>query len=370
MEFTQIQGRAIKGVSDWAKSKTGPQVMRLFGYAGTGKTTIAKEIAANVKGTVLFGAFTGKASMVMRKKGCAGASTLHSLIYKIDEAAVGPEPKFILNPDSALRYAKLLIVDECSMVDEFLGSDLLKFKCKILVLGDPAQLMPVKGQGYFTAPDVQPDYMLEEVHRAAAESPIIRLSMDIRNGHRLQYGDYGNDCRIIRRDQLGQKMVMGADIVICGMNKTRITLNKRIRELKGITSTYPVEGDQIICLKNDHEIGLFNGGMFTCTEAQEPDQNGLVVLKVLSQDDPNLDYPIEVMVPEKFWLGREDELHWTEKQGVQQMFYGNAITCHKAQGSEWDNIVVFDEAAIFKRDAWRWRYTAITRAAERFTYIM
>ncbi|WOL24243.1 DNA helicase [Yersinia phage fHe-Yen8-01] len=342
--------------------------MRLFGYAGTGKTTIAKAIAQDVKGTVLFGTFTGKASLVMRKKGCDNANTLHSLAYRVDdENSVGGKPAFTLNQDSAIRYSRLLIIDEASMVGPDIGADIMSFGTKVLVLGDPAQLQPVNGEGYFTS--VTPDIMLEEVHRTAADSPIIRLSMDIRNGKRLQYGSYG-DSAIIKRNQLGQRRVLESDIVICGMNQTRRTLNMRIRELNGITDKFPVAGEQLICLKNDREIGMYNGGIWKAEVAAPPDRNGLILMKVTTDDDPTIDYPVDVIVPEEFFLGTEKELHWTALTGVQQMYFGRAITCHKAQGSEWDNVTIFDEAAIFKTDAWRWRYTAITRAAEKFTLIM
>ena len=82
MQWSGQQDSALKAVSRWHKNSKGPQIFRLFGYAGTGKTTIAKEIAAAVGGGVSFGAFTGKASLVLRKKGCYGASTIHSMIYK------------------------------------------------------------------------------------------------------------------------------------------------------------------------------------------------------------------------------------------------------------------------------------------------
>ena len=84
MSWSPQQERAIADVQAWLKDPRGKQVFRLFGYAGTGKTTLAKELAATVKGTVLYATFTGKAALVLRKKGCEGASTIHSLIYKVD----------------------------------------------------------------------------------------------------------------------------------------------------------------------------------------------------------------------------------------------------------------------------------------------
>ena len=66
------------------------------------------------------------------------------------------------------------------MVDAELGRDLMSFGVPLLVLGDPAQLPPIQGGGFFT--DAEPDAMLTEVHRQAQDDPIVRLSMDIRAG--------------------------------------------------------------------------------------------------------------------------------------------------------------------------------------------
>jgi ATP-dependent exoDNAse (exonuclease V) alpha subunit len=91
-----------------------------------GKTTLAKHIAEGVDGEVVFGAYTGKAALVLRSRGCTDASTIHSLIYRSRE---GDEngPQFVLNRSSSAAKADLIIIDECSMVDEELGRDLLSF---------------------------------------------------------------------------------------------------------------------------------------------------------------------------------------------------------------------------------------------------
>src|SRR5882757_10072335 len=167
--FSPQQDAALRAVAEWLKAKPGrgntPAVFRLFGYAGTGKTTLARHLAEGVEGNVVFAAFTGKAALVMRARGCVDARTIHSLIYRPKEIE-SEEPSFVLNDDSEAAQAKLIIVDECSMVDEELGRDLLSFGRPVLVLGDPAQLPPVKGGGFFT--EAEPDFMLMEVHRQAA----------------------------------------------------------------------------------------------------------------------------------------------------------------------------------------------------------
>src|SRR5437868_11383491 len=201
-DFSPEQDAALKAVAEWLKAKPGrgnpPPIFRLFGYAGTGKTTLARHFAADVDGKVLFAAFTGKAAQVMRSKGCQGASTIHSLIYKPPDSVV-EQPSFELWDEAPASKAKLIVIDECSMVDAELGRDLKSFAVPLLVLGDPAQLPPIQGGGYFT--DAAPDAMLTEVHRQAQDDPIVRLSMIIRAGSTLRQGRYGAT-EVVRRDTL------------------------------------------------------------------------------------------------------------------------------------------------------------------------
>ena len=74
------------------------------------------------------------------------------------------------------------------MVGEDMARDLMSFKKPILVLGDPGQLPPIKGEGAFT--NVAPDIMLTEIHRQAAESAIIRLATMAREGQPIGFGSY------------------------------------------------------------------------------------------------------------------------------------------------------------------------------------
>lgn len=368
MQWSPQQQKALQAAISWANDRRAKQVLRLFGWAGTGKTTLAKEIAAAAQGSVLFGAFTGKAALVLRSKGCVGASTIHSMIYKVIEDPETGEREFKLNPDSEVGIASLVIIDECSMVDQQLGLDLLSFGTKVLVLGDPFQLPPVGGAGFFT--NHEPDIMLTEIHRQAADNPIIRMSIDVREGRWLRPGQYG-ESRVVRREEIAREdlaaLSLEADQVLVGRNRTRRTLNARMRQLKGFTSDMPQERDRLVCLKNNRMKGLLNGGIWSVVKAAN--DNRKVTMEVLPQDDPYLTAPIEVETPCEFFRGEEDKLHWKVRKQADEFDFGYALTCHKAQGSQWNNVVVFDESAAFRDDAERWLYTAVTRAAERVTVI-
>jgi len=366
------QDSALQAVARWLKATRAgaPQVFRLFGYAGAGKTTLAREIAAGVNGQVLFGAFTGKAAHVLHQKGCSGASTIHSMIYTLEDDD-RDEPHFILNPDSPVRGASLVIIDEVSMVDEALGRDLLSFGTPILVLGDPAQLPPVKGTGFFT--EAEPDVMLTEVHRQAAESPIIRLATEVRQGGRLSIGEFG-DARVIARAAVTPEQVLAADQVLVGLNKTRHAYNARIRTLKGIASETPIVGDKLVCLKNAKEKRLLNGSLWSVVEAPTPRKadrrDGTTPLVVTPDDAGARARDVDVRVKNEFWSGRDGDLDWRDKRGTEEFTFGYALTCHKAQGSQWNDIIVFDESATFREDRARWLYTAITRAATKLTVVI
>ena len=241
MDWTAQQDKALVKVGKWLKSKD-QQVFRLFGYAGTGKTTLAHSLASDVSGNVLFGAYTGKAVHVLQEKGCEEAQTIHSMLYHAQEKSreelrrhehrlveiiteINAEhkdkteeeiksfidnnseitiirsemeaerkrlaqPAFTLNQFSPVKDAGLVVIDECSMVDDRMGQDLLSFGTKVLVLGDPAQLPPVRGSGFFTDTET-PDVMLTEIHRQAKDNPIIAMATKVRNKETLPWENMG-----------------------------------------------------------------------------------------------------------------------------------------------------------------------------------
>ena len=366
------QQAALKRAAEWAKRPAEQQVFRLFGYAGTGKTTLARELAEGVRGEVLYACFTGKAAMVLRNKGCPLASTIHSLIYKPVEDEDTGITRFILNHDSPLSAAEMLVVDEVSMVDGDLARDLLSFGRPVLVLGDPAQLPPVRGEGFFI--DADPDVLLTEIHRQAEDNPIIRLSMDVRNGRRLEPGEYGSS-RVVRRADVGRDemrgLVLGADQVLCGLNNTRQAYNARVRSIRGLagenSAHHPVVGEKLVCLKNNREKGLLNGSQWETTAVDAC--GSMIDITAKSLDDPAAAH-VETSVPAAFFNGTEKQMDWRELRHVDQFTYGYAMTVHKSQGSQWDNVVLFDESRAFRDDARRHLYTGITRAAKQITVVI
>jgi exodeoxyribonuclease V len=366
-QFSPHQDAALRAIADWLKAKPGthgtPAIFRLFGYAGTGKTTLARTIAEGVDGEVKFAAFTGKAAMVMRSKGCAGASTIHSLIYRARES--GEEvPDFVLWDEAPASDAKLIIIDECSMVDAELGHDLMSFGVPVLVLGDPAQLPPIQGGGYFT--EAEPDAMLTEVHRQAFDNPIVRLSMDIRAGERPKPGDYG-DTQVVRRDDLDPQRVIEAEQVLVGRNVTRRAYNTRMRERRGFEGAFPLAGDKLVCLRNNRKKGLFNGSLWSVKQAPTT-RKQILKMRLLPEDFGSRTVAVSVR-PECF-TGAVEQLDWQLRKRYDEFDFGYVLTVHKSQGSQWDDVVLFDESFAFPDSRDRWLYTGITRAAKRLTLVV
>jgi len=346
MEFSPQQDDALVAASRWLKAGD-RQVFRLFGYAGTGKTTLARHLAEDVDGDVLFAAFTGKAAQVLRSRGATKASTIHSLIYRpkgedvVEDEETGRKevlPTFSLNRQSPLSKADLIIIDECSMVDEDLGRDLLSFGTPVLVLGDPGQLPPVSGGGFFT--EHEPDILLEEIHRQARDNPIIELARQVREGNQVMIGDYGDAAKVISKRDVDTDEVLAADQVLVGTNKTRRLYNQRLRDLKGFEGPLPAAGDKLVCLRN-----------------------------IRTEDDGVDRHSAKVKLLKAAFEEPEKEIPWQIKRRHDDFDYGYALTVHKAQGSQWENVYLFDESYAFREHRDRWLYTAITRAAEQLTIV-
>lgn len=409
IQWSPQQQEAIDAGRRWldAPLREVDQVFYLAGYAGSGKSTLAEEFNRHIGGGALSAAYTGKAASVMRKKGLFNATTIHRLIYdpvgsdaeakfnelkkelegleRGDASDLTPQarqlriealrrqmasirdaasqPKFVLKEESELSGARLLILDECSMVSKEMAEDLLSFGTRVLVLGDPAQLPPVRGTGYFT--DRRPDYLLTEIHRQAQDNPILRLATLARQGKSINYGEWespSGSARVVQRVVADQ--ALSADMVLCGTNSKRQAINRRHRDLGGHTHPMPELGERLCCLRNNHELGLQNGTLWTVsqTDPQWAPGESTVYLHV-HPEEGGTDIGIPVEAP--LFYDDQQKSPWCNNE----MFtWGYALTCHKAQGSQWDNIVAFDDWPSQKSYR-EWLYTLITRAATKLTLV-
>jgi len=365
--FTPQQDAALSAAANWFKAAQGrASIFRLFGYAGTGKTTLARHIAEGVDGKVLFAAFTGKAACVMRSKGCRDAATIHSLIYRARESGEAT-PSFDLWHEAPASKARLIVIDECSMVDAELARDLMSFGVPLLVLGDPAQLPPIQGGGFFTS--AAPDAMLTEVHRQAQDDPIVRLSMEIRAGRSLLPGRYG-ETEVVERGRLDPERVLKADQVLVGRNVTRRAYNARLRTRRGFSDALPVAGDKLVCLRNNRRKGLFNGSLWIVREKPKT-RRQILRLHLEPDEDASLGTrKAKVSVRPECFTGEIEQLEWPQRKRYDEFDFGYVLTVHKAQGSQWDDVVLFDESGAFADNRERWLYTGVTRAAKRLTVVV
>jgi exodeoxyribonuclease-5 len=420
MSFTPsaMQAKAIATVKDWFENRTGDQqVFKVFGYAGSGKSTLVKhamgELGLADGSDVLYAAFTGKAALVMTRKGTP-ASTIHSLIYRVSEATPAEierikeeiagikaklptmalaerlfaesqltslqlrlsdshKPRFILNEQSALRDAKLLVLDEVSMVGDEMARDLLAFGKPVLVLGDPGQLPPVKGEGAFTRD--APDVMLTEIHRQAGESAILRLATLAREGKPIPYGEHDRFVWKMRRQDVAPEQMLKGGQVICGKNATRIQLNLAMKGAAGFAGIYPGGlGEKLICLKNRNDLGLVNGMFLDLGDIEDTDELSFTAT-ITTEDGQKIGGSDGKRERFRIYKGHFDEHvspdperdrrdHWKKKTLIEAV-WGWAITCHKSQGSQWPNVIVFDDGlGRTAEDRARWLYTAITRAEQ------
>jgi exodeoxyribonuclease-5 len=380
---------------------------------------------------VAYGTFTGKAASILIQKG-RDAATIHRLIYtpveEEYETKIGSEMikshriKFV-KKDKISNY-RLIIIDEVSMVDQIMMKDLLSFGVPILATGDPGQLPPINGTNKFME---NPDYFLTDIVRQAQDDPIVQLATKVRNGEKIPYGNYGSVI-VLDKSTLPQSMLknllLKADQVICGTNSTRTYLNNEIRRYKGIDivkDKYPMDGEKIICTVNNWEMyldlmqnyNLVNGTIGTAKNVDIQDKIlniGTLSFKAdfLTDEDytndilfdsgvfVNGEYTFDMhqkalLLPDnryrlKKYFSKKGENESTEEfqnrirqliidskeatdeQQVNRFDYAYAISCHKAQGSEFEKVVVYDESFIFQEPE-KWLYTAITRAKKKLVII-
>ena len=379
MELTSGQEKALKIAVERYKNKDAYTV--IAGYAGTGKTTLVQYIIKELKlhdEQVVFISFTGKAALVLKNKGCPNAMTAHKLLYFSEE---NPDGTFTHTPRRKLeRKYSLIVCDEASMLPQEMIDLLLSHSVHVLFLGDSEQLPPIDSDQTILN---NPHVFLDEITRQALDNPIIKLSMDVREGKSFKYGG-DKRCRVIDKDKVSNALLLGADEIIVGKNNTRHEMNAYLRRIKWEDkySIEPIDGDKCICLKNNwNTVGsdgdpLINGqiGHIENVSVVEMHPYGKVIYADFVSDsggiyrDLMIDY--KLMVDGTPTINSENWRDFSGWPKPYQFAYAYAITCHKSQGSEFDRVIVYDEAFGDMEQKKRWRYTAITRAAKQLVIVV
>jgi exodeoxyribonuclease-5 len=377
---TKSQQLALDKSEVWFKNKD-KQVFEIAGYPGTGKTTIVSKIIENLgldNEEVMFVTYVGKAALALLLKG-NNARTIHSAAYelelfpkKVDGVSVLDEygkevmiPRFVKR-DKISPAIKLIVVDEGGMIPEGIANDLMSFNVPMIVIGDNAQLPPIFGESYFLN---KPDVTLTDLMRQSEDSDIVKIATMVRLGIPLSYKDYPGGSRIIRKKEVTDEMLMTSDICICGKNDTRRDLNKYIREeLFDRRKNHPMINDKLICRMNnrncppiDNLIFLTNGLIGYVYDYDISDINKNIVKIDFRPDFYENKMFNNVNIDYKYLMGYSDK----NDRFLNKFEYGYAITCHLAQGSEYDNVFIYNERMGTNEYYKRWLYTAVTRAKEK-----
>ena len=389
MELTAKQQQGLATAVQ--RYRQGERFTVISGYAGSGKSTLVKFIVSALQvpeDEIVYACFTGKACNVLQQKGNKNVSTLHRLLYEHFPRADGT---FFRRPVEDSPYS-IVVVDEVSMASKELIDQLFKYDVYVLALGDPFQLPPINPADDNHLLD-HPHVFLDEIHRQAQESEIIRISMDIRAQKPLEKFN-GNDVKILTGEHLVDGMYTWADQILCAKNETRIAINNQMREMLGREGD-PKDGDKVICLRN--EWGTFDsngdplvngtigylqhnysrllrypyfingGGSFEVITSDIITETGSKFSDLSLDKRLILEGKAGLDTKTKWLLGKNPKTQWMVPM---EFTYGYAITVHKAQGSSWDKVLIMEENFPFgKEEHARWLYTALTRAAQKCVII-
>ena len=378
IELSPKQKKTLESILDWYRSKKS-QYITLGGYAGTGKTSLLGHLNTRLHKeyegiSIAYCSFTGKASVVLKKKLQETKSllpsdfvgTIHRLIYKAvvddNDNVIGWEK---ISADM-FNY-DLIIVDEASMVSEEIWNDLLSFQRPILAVGDHGQLPPVEGKfNLMSAPMLR----LEEIYRQEKGNPIIVVSELARKYGEIPIMDFSPYVRKLSREDSDTQEFLSDHLssydqnsmVLVGYNNTRVKLNSGIRQYLEFDSPIPQVEDRVICLRNNAELGIFNGMLGTLYGIKKIDVDGMIEFyDVDIQFDGEQDmFHGNISVSQ---FGKSETLRDVARD-INLFDFGYALTVHKSQGSQAEKVILFEERfSQMSDDMWRrWLYTGVTRA--------
>ena len=356
------------------------------GAAGTGKTTVIPYIVNRLglePDEVLYVAYTGKAASVLMQKGF-DASTIHSAFFKIVDTPVYvngeilvkngrvvKKPKFVERETISNRI-KLIFIDEWSMVNEEFQRVIYKFGIPVIAAGDKYQLKPIFGESPFAK---RIKFELKQITRQAEGSGIIQLATLLRNGEEIPiYHNFNNTAHVLNKKFLQSKHLLNADIILTSKNKSRDLFNNKVRELKGSYGKLPNVGDKLVCRKNNwtmslNGIPLVNGILGTVVNPIRKSEcdlkNGFYRIDFKPDYVTNdWDY-YEALLCDYDYLNKPCGSKDVDKYNDgAKMEFAEAITVHLSQGSQYKNVVYWDEWMGDPEFMNQLRYTAVTRATD------
>lgn len=409
ISLSDEQAEACKAVKHWLDAPTKKPALRLGGYAGTGKTTLLGYMANQVWShlRVAYCTPTGKAAGVLKRSLNASGvrpeycGTIHRLLYRpeFDEGGNLVEWKVA----EELPY-DMVVVDEASMLSSEVRDDLLAMGVPVLAVGDHGQLPPVgEESGWMSEPDIA----LETVRRQALDSPVLWLANAVRSGMPLSEAVAHAEAMPrgmstvtrMRPEQLARAVTrifsgaharpLGQDpLVLCGMNKTRASINAIAREAFAIGAREAghdmspnkkvYENERVMVLKNaylsgmllangtrgviEEELCSLGGGHKVKVNAVFPEENLRLMGGVLCVRQLGAERTFAT------WQEASSGARSWEDAGL--LFdYGYASTVHKAQGSQADNALVYVERLGSAENQRRWLYTAITRCSKNLVLV-
>lgn len=411
MKYTLDQENALSAINLWLSAPYDDDnwFFALAGYAGTGKTTLLQKIISDQQLAPICCAPTWKAASVLKSKlpPQVEVKTVHSILYnpcdrqmhhldkliaervsiisdrsddvkaikKIDTAIAQEKDRlanlrvnFKVKPNLEKLRGKLIIVDEASMVSERMALDFKLLGCKVLFVGDSFQLPPVNSIAWFAKVDKHAS--LEHVVRQALDSKIIQLSVQIREGLIDQKMFQKGECILRGKDKLSYSDWLAADQVITGSNKSRQRINRFFRkQLARDNSHFPVNGDKLICLKNDQYKypAWVNGTQFVANGDCEIQPEGHLGLFGLYEGVNLLGIEFHTHPCEVHYNPEAIEVERDMRDGLFECDYAYCITGHKSQGSEYDFVIIADDKMNNENKDFRakWLYTAVTRAKQK-----
>jgi exodeoxyribonuclease-5 len=382
---TEEQKEGLERTKKWWL-KQYKQIWTVVGEAGTGKSTFISMILNALKieqNDVLYMTYIGRAALNLVMKG-VNAQTIHSAIYNFDLVPKLDENNEVLlvnghtvtvpvftKKESLMSNIKLIVIDEGSMVPENIAKDVMSFNIPIIVLGDLAQLPPVFGLPFFLK---NPDVILTQHMRHTRDSPIYYLANKATKGEYIKPGKYGNNCFVLEREYLNDTMLLKSDAVICGKNSTRNEINYHVRhDLMKIDKDFPVVGDKMVCRQNNWKLCLKNNiflinGMVGYIKNIYMDSYSSGSIDIDFQPDFFQNSYFEKISMDYKYLMCSDKSKYGMSR-TNKFEYAYAITCHLAQGSEYDTVLIFDERMGTSDFYNHWLYTAITRASKNLIII-